>query len=79
MSRFEEDTKMFEELYKYRVKCKCSHVITIKKLDRAICNHCGEWVYRTPELQFKYKMKEVLKKEEANDNEIRQIRQIRNA
>lgn len=74
MKSFKEDTKMFEELYKYRVICKCSHVVTMKHADRMICTHCGEWIYRTPEIQFKYKMMGLLNKEENNDNEIRQNR-----
>lgn len=75
---FKEESRLFRELSKFRVRCKCSHSVYIGRMDRMMCSHCGEWVYRTPELQFKYKMKEVLKKEETNDNEIRQTRQICN-
>lgn len=65
---YEEDTKKFNELLKYRVKCKCSHSIIMVNADRTICSFCGRWVYRTPQLKFKYKIKEFLNKEEKNDN-----------
>lgn len=74
-----EDTKLFNELAKYQVKCKCSHSITMVKADRTICSYCGRWVYRTPQLKFKYKMKEFLIKEEKNDNQIRQISKTSNS
>ena len=39
--------------------CKCTHKIPIPpKLDRVICSWCGHWVYRTPELEEKYKEQE---------------------
>lgn len=74
MNRYEEDTRKFKELLKYRVKCRCSHSVVLSKVDRAICTHCGNWVYRTPQLKFQYKIKEFLNKEEKNDGEIRQTK-----
>lgn len=71
---YKEDSKKFDELLKYRVKCKCSHSVIMPKADRTICTHCGNWVYRTPQLKFKYKIKEILNKEGTNDNEIRQTK-----
>lgn len=60
---FKQDTKKFKELDKYKVKCKCSHTMIMVVADRTICSHCGNWVYRTPELEFKYKIAEQMKKE----------------
>ena len=38
------------------VKCKCSHTMAIPFFkDRVLCNWCGNWVYRTSELEKKYK------------------------
>ena len=43
-------------LVKHSVRCKCTHSIAIPKyLDRVICKYCGEWCYRTAELEEKYK------------------------
>jgi hypothetical protein len=67
-TKYEEDTKKFNEISKFAVRCKCSHTTVLARVDRAICSHCGRWVYRTPQLKFKYKMKECLIKEERNDN-----------
>lgn len=58
---FQEETKKFNELSKYKVKCKCSHTIIMVKADRTICSHCGRWVYRTPQIEFKYKIKGLLR------------------
>ena len=58
---FKKDTKMFDNFSKYRVVCKCSHTVTIVKADRIICNHCGNWIYRTPQIEFKYKMMKKMK------------------
>lgn len=57
---FKEDTKRLNELWSHKVKCKCSHTFVLIKKDRALCSHCGNWVYRTPELEFKYKLKEKM-------------------
>ena len=75
---YQEDSKIFDELSRYRVKCKCSHSIVMARTDRTICSYCGRWVYRTPQIKFNYKIKEFLNKEAKNDNQIRQISKIRN-
>ena len=62
-----EDTKRFDSIAKYKIKCKCSHTVVMPKADRTICSHCGEWIYRTPAIEFKYKMMKKLK--ERNKNE----------
>lgn len=60
---FKEDAKKLESIAKHRVKCKCSHVIIMPKADRTICSHCGSYVYRTPQIEFKYKTIEKLRKQ----------------
>ncbi len=46
-----------------RVKCECSCVsILSKQTDWIICRWCGRKLYRTPQLKFKYEMKERLNK-----------------
>lgn len=66
--KFQEDTKRFNSLSEYMVKCDCSHTVAMVSKDRIICHHCGKWIYRTPQIKFKYKMKEQMIKEERNDN-----------
>lgn len=55
-----------------KVKCKCSHVLVFPVFrDKLICNYCHNAVYRTPKIEFEYKLKEAMKKkrkEEKNEN-----------
>lgn len=64
---FKKDDEMFKSLSKYRVACKYSHTVSMVKADRLICNHCGNWIYRTPELEFRYKVLEEMKKSDKNE------------
>ena len=55
--------KKEKEIAENRVKCKCTCVtIMTPKTDWCICRHCGNKLYRTPQLKFKYEMKERLNK-----------------
>lgn len=54
--------KLEKERTELKVRCECGHTISIIDVDRTICGVCGHWVYRTPELKFKYKLKEQLNK-----------------
>lgn len=67
--KFDEDTKLLNAYSEIRVACKCSHTMSIRARDRVICSYCGNWVYRTPELEFKYKMVEKMKEMERNDKD----------
>ena len=60
---FEEDTKRLNKLWENKVKCKCSHTFVLGRHERALCSYCGNWVYKTPKIEFKYKMLEQTKKE----------------
>lgn len=55
--------ELMEEYYsQYKHTCKCGHVMAISpKQDRVLCNHCNKYIYRTPELEFRYKLKERVK------------------
>jgi len=57
---FKEDTIRFNSMDKNRVKCSCSHTIIMTKADRTICSYCGKWVYRKPEIKFRYQFKQAL-------------------
>jgi hypothetical protein len=58
---WKDDDARSKSIASCRVKCQCSHIIIMAKIDRTICSHCKRWVYRTPAIEFKYKMKEKLK------------------
>lgn len=53
--------EIFEsELTKHKVKCKCGHTLVIIDKPRKICSHCGNWVYKNKQEEFKAKMRSVL-------------------
>ena len=68
---YKEDNKMFESISKHKVKCKCGHVVVMASVDRMICNWCGRWIYRTPGIEFRYKMIQKIRKDEKNEKENR--------
>lgn len=46
-----------------RHHCKCGHSVAIRpKEDRVMCTYCGNWIYRTEEIEKKYKLKEFERK-----------------
>lgn len=63
------DTTTFKDIEKIatsqtnaNVYCKnCGHAITMPNADRTICTWCGLWVYRTPQIEFKYKLMKKIK------------------
>ena len=56
------DIKLAIERRKYTTKCKCGHSIVFSvQTERTICSWCGYYCYRTPELEFKYKLKGMIK------------------
>lgn len=68
MKMFKNEIKRAKDIAKYRIKCKCSHVVIMTNLDRKICTHCGNWIYKNKQIEFKYKMQEHLKKEKVMEN-----------
>lgn len=52
-----------EKLTDHKIKCKCGHSCFIpNNVDRIICDWCGNYCYRKPELEFRYKLNEKLLK-----------------
>lgn len=60
-TRYESMKKLENERSKYKVQCKCGTKTIIVNTDRAICRGCGHWLYRTKEIEFKEKMKCLMK------------------
>ena len=55
------DGMVFNALNKMSYKCKkCNRTVVISRQDRALCPNCGHWVYKSDELEFKYKIKEAM-------------------
>ena len=59
------DGKMLKFKTDHKVYCKNSNcngghgvVFVNKKIDRKLCPNCGHWIYRDPQTELKYKMKE---------------------
>ena len=54
-----------------RKLCKnCGHSRLLGSQERVICNHCGHWIFKDEETEFKYRMQEQRiknKKEIANE------------
>lgn len=50
--------KLEDERANFKVKCKCGHTMSMINAERTICSHCNHWVFRTPELEFKYRLRE---------------------
>lgn len=58
-----EHERMSEEYDKVKYQCKCGHKVVIPKwVDKQLCKWCGNYVFKTKEDEFKYRMKEKIKK-----------------
>lgn len=43
------------------IKCKCGHSIVITpRTEKTLCKHCGYYVFRNKEDEFKFRLKEML-------------------
>lgn len=62
-----EEIIRYEELQKYRVKCKCGHTNYIaNKTNKCICSHCHNLVFKDKKTEFEYRLKQNLIKEKRN-------------
>ena len=65
-TRYSEINKLMEESNKCRVWCKCgkgSHSFVAGKYetDKAICQNCGKYIFKNKKVEFKEKMKCMMK------------------
>ena len=58
--RYIEDTRYFSERQLLKKKCKhCGHTQAIhSQLDKVICRWCHNYIFRTEQDEFRYKIKE---------------------
>lgn len=55
-------TEVFDSyLSNYKVKCKCGHTIVMVRRKKVLCSHCGYYVYKNKQEEFRDKMKGLLK------------------
>lgn len=63
MKSFKEMTKLQNEIVRSRTLCPtCGHSIMLGRKNKIICTHCGKYVFKTKEEEFKYRIKEQLNK-----------------
>ena len=56
--------KILNDITKSRIKCKCGHSVVLpNRADKAICNWCGNYVFKNKEVEFKHRVKENLIKQ----------------
>ena len=63
INTFSDDINYFKRIAKSKRVCKnCGHTAYNFKEDRIICSYCGKWIYKNDKIEFRYRMKEGLKK-----------------
>jgi len=63
-NHFSNDFRLLEELTKYKVSCPCGHKTVFypfEKKDKKICSWCGHYVYINKRVEFKEKLRRLLK------------------
>lgn len=58
---FYKEDKIAEEKNKYKVLCNCGTKTVMATVDKTICRGCGHWIYRTKEIEFRERIKELMK------------------
>lgn len=62
MSSFQEQQKLDSFIKNnLNVKCKCGHSVDLIGINQKICSHCGNYVFKNKEEEFKYRLKENMK------------------
>lgn len=57
-----EFNRQTDMLDKAKYKCKCGHRVIIPKwVDKQVCSWCGNYVFKSKQDEFKYKMQNKLK------------------
>lgn len=58
-----EYNRLTDEYDKVKYICKCgSRVIIPYNVDKQICNHCGNYVFKSKRDEFKFRLEEQKKK-----------------
>ena len=62
MKRIEDVESFLDVINKFKVKCKCGHVLVMINKKKDICSWCGRMVYKNKKEEFKDKLNKELKK-----------------
>ena len=46
-----------------KVRCKCGYIMEMPNVDRIRCIWCERWIFRTPQIEFRYKLRKQMLKE----------------
>ena len=58
----EEWRRMSQEYDKVKYQCKCGHKVIIpNRIDKNVCDWCGNYVFKDKKDEFKYRVKEKIK------------------
>lgn len=62
----DRDPKSFDKRAKNqsdsKITCKCGHRILMGLEERKVCSWCGNYIFKTKEDEFKYRLEEKMKK-----------------
>ena len=58
---YKDDVKLHTAIQQKHIKCKCGKSVLVM-YDKVICKQCGKLVFRTKELEFKYRLEEQIKR-----------------
>lgn len=61
MKKCDNTIKFLDVVNKYKVKCKCGHVLILINRPYDICNWCGRKVYRSKKDEFEDKLSKSIK------------------
>lgn len=57
-----EYNRMIDEYDKVKYRCKCGHRVIIPEwIDKQLCSHCGNYVFKNKKDEFKFRMMEKIK------------------
>lgn len=76
MKSYKDIEKLAQERIKEKIVCKkcgCRSNLIPSRMDRVLCNWCNNYVYRTPELEFKCKLQEQIRKREKKDGSKKNV------
>lgn len=61
---FKELKILATKIGELKVQCKkCGHKeIFVKGVERKLCSYCGNYIYKNNEIEFKYKLRESIRK-----------------
>ena len=62
ISSFQEQQKLDSFIKNnLNIKCSCGHSIDLFNKTKAICSHCGKWVFKNKDEEFRYRLNQKIK------------------